>query len=256
MEQTSVTHIVGAGKISGPKVAILYHIFYEDAATSIVQELGDFNHFQVSFFFNISSDTPNKFQLKEDLLKHFPLATITISSNKGKDLGGKLLLLSLCLQLHHKPDWIIFLHDKKSLQALNAKTWKDELLKIIRVEEIQKIKDIISTDSGCGIIASKNYVRKELRADGQFSGNNGPLLTRLLHDYELVCNNYQYVAGTMFWAKASALMEFFSKYDPLKIRQTLEEGNVVDNFNGTHTHSWERLLSWIVTSKGLNIKTL
>lgn len=241
---------------STKKVAILYHIFYEDAVTHIINELKGLDYFQPSFFFNICAETPNQLEIKEALLTHFPGAFVTISGNKGKDIGGKLVLLNVCFQLTQQPDWIIFLHDKKSLQALSAKTWKAELLKIIEAEQLPKIDELISRDASCGIIAATNYVRDELREGGKFSGNNGPIITQLLTDYEIVCKSYTYVAGTMFWAKASALKAFFAKHDPLKIRQTLEEGNVVDNFTGTQTHSWERLLSWIITSQGLNIQTV
>ena len=37
------------------------------------------------------------------------------------------------------------------------------------------------------------------------------------------------------------------------LRKQLENGNVIDNFSGTVTHSWERLLSWIVTSNKMFI---
>ena len=58
----------------------------------------------------------------------------------------------------------------------------------------------------------------------------------------------------MFWTKAKPIMDFFKNYNPLEIRMDLEDGNVLDNFNGTTTHAWERLLSWIVTNQGLTIK--
>jgi lipopolysaccharide biosynthesis protein len=238
------------------KVAVLYHIFYEDTIYLVIEELERLSDFQVFFLFNISSDAPNQLEIKGTLLKHFPDSIITISGNKGKDVGGKLLLISTYIQLGIEVDWIIFLHDKKSLQALNAKTWKTGLLKIIDPAQLERINTIISSDSGFGIIAANNYVMKELREQGEFIGNNGPILTRLLKEYKISCNNFEYVAGTMFWAKASILMDFFKKHDPLRIRQTLEEGNVIDNFGGTYTHSWERILSWIIISRGLNIKKI
>lgn len=255
MLDTNTEHIV-VNKQATPKVAVLYHIFYEDSITHIINELNGLTNFQTNFFFNICSDTPNQLKIREDLLKYFPGSFICTSSNKGKDIGGKLLLIEVCLQMQYEPDWMIFLHDKKSLQALNAKTWKTELLKIIQEDQLQKINEIISKNSNYGIIAAKNYIRKETKVEGKFTGNNGPILAELIQEYKITCKNYEYVAGTMFWAKASVLMEFFKKFDPLKIRQTLEEGNVIDNFNGTYTHSWERMLSWIVTSQGLNFKTI
>lgn len=238
------------------KVAVIYHIFYEDTIEHIREELNALTSLTTSFFFNINSETPNQAEIKERLLNYFPGSYITISSNKGKDIGGKLLLLKLCIDLSLEPDWIVFLHDKKSLQALSAKTWKEELFKIIQQDQLEKIKQIINADPSCGIIATANYVRKQLIERGQFACNNGPLLKTLTEKYGIRCKGYDYIAGTMFWAKASALLDFFKVNDALSIRQTLEEGNVIDNFNGTITHSWERMLSWIITSQNLTIKTV
>lgn len=241
---------------SQKKIAVLYHIFYEDSINLIKEELAALDQFQTTYFFNISSDTPNQLEVRETLLSQFPGAIVTISSNKGKDIGGKLLLIRACIEIGANPDWIIFLHDKKSLQALNARTWKNDLLKIVHTDHLKTIEGIITNDRQYGIIATQNYVRKETMQGDAFGGNNGAILSQLVKTYQINCTNYEYVAGTMFWAKAPTLLAFFQQHDPLKIRQTLEAENVVDNFTGTVTHSWERLLSWIITSQGLKIKTI
>lgn len=238
------------------KLAVLYHIFYEDTVDSIQDELTDLAELQTSYFFNISADAPNQIDIKKKLLNLFPDSIITVSSNKGKDIGGKLLLLNVSIQTGFIPDWFIFLHDKKSLQALNAEAWKDNLFKIIGKNQMEKISSEIATNKRCGIIAANHCIRTEGKEDGRFTGKNGALLDRLMDEYGVKCDKYDYVAGTMFWARASAVMGFFGQNNPLMIRQTLEQGNVLDNFTGTHTHSWERLFSWIVTSQGLTIKTV
>lgn len=238
------------------KVTVLYHIFYEDTIGSIEEELGYVRSLGASFFFNICAETPNCGEIKQYLQTHFPGSCITISSNKGKDIGGKLLLLKTCIELGVEPEWLVFLHDKKSLQALNAKTWKKELFRIIDQEYLGEVETIMMSQKNCGIIAARNYVQKELIEAGRFVGRNGPILTRLLEQYPVGKPSNEYVAGTMFWAKAPVLLDFFRKHDPLAIRQSLEAGNVLDNFAGTFTHSWERMLSWIVTANGLNIKTV
>jgi lipopolysaccharide biosynthesis protein len=239
---------------SQKKIAVLYHIFYEDTIYYLAEQLKPVLRFKPVLLFNISADAPDQAAIRKEVLKNFPDALITTSSNQGKDIGGKLLLLNVCIQAEIKPDWILFLHDKKSLQALNAKTWKEDLFNIISSEKIEQIEAIISNDSETGIIAAKKYVIEELQQQGFFTGRNGSIIAELLKEYSIACKSYEYVAGTMFWAKAQALLEFFNRYDSLKIRQLLESGNVLDNFEGTYTHSWERILTWIVTSKGLTIK--
>jgi lipopolysaccharide biosynthesis protein len=242
--------------LAASKVAVLYHIFYEDTIEHIDEELQALSLSGAFFFFNINAETPNQAEIKERLQQYFPGACVTISSNRGKDIGGKLLLIKLCIELGLQPDWFILLHDKKSLQAINAKDWKAELFRIIHPDYVEKIRNIIATNADCGLIGTTNYVRKQLFKDGEFACNNAFILNELTEKYNIHPNQYDYIAGTMFWIKAPALLDFFRQYDPLSIRQTLEEGNVVDNFNGTYTHSWERLLSWIIVSQGLTIKTV
>jgi lipopolysaccharide biosynthesis protein len=238
------------------KVAVLYHIFYEDTIDHIEEQLKPLNYFDPFFFFNISVDTPDQSKIRECLSKDFPGVIITSSSNKGKDIGAKLLLLSACIQFNLKPDWFVFLHDKKSLQALNARTWKNDLFKIIDESSIEAVDKVLSNPTTFGIIATENYVQTEKKQNGKFASKNGQIMDELVLKYKISCENFSYVAGTMFWAKADVLLDFFNQNDPLEIRQSLENGNVLDNFSGTYTHSWERMLSWIILSGGLTIKTI
>jgi lipopolysaccharide biosynthesis protein len=58
----------------------------------------------------------------------------------------------------------------------------------------------------------------------------------------------------MFWVRSEIIVSFFKRYNALKIRATLENGNVLDNEFGTKTHAWERMLSWIAGSQGYYIQ--
>ncbi|RDV16437.1 hypothetical protein DXT99_04345 [Pontibacter diazotrophicus] len=239
--------------IQAYKIAVFYHIFYEDSVDLIVDELTVLKQYSVVFFFNISDETPEKAAVKSKLLAAFPDSFILYSSNKGKDIGAKLLLLALYRQLQYKCEYFIFLHDKKSLHALNSKNWRNGLMKIIHEENIELIIDKFRRNQNIGIVATKEYIISESRTEGGWAGLNGPILDRLTTKYEISPPHLKYVAGTIFWSRAKVLEEFFTNNNPLDIRCELENGNVLDNFTGTYTHSWERLLSWIVTSKGLTI---
>ncbi|MDE3250362.1 MAG: hypothetical protein KGO82_16995 [Bacteroidota bacterium] len=234
-------------------IAVLYHIFYEDTCETICKELTPLIHLAPDFYFNICHETPDSRGIAAFLKQYFPQATIIITSNKGKDIGGKLSLISLLLALNRPPEYLLLLHDKKSLQALKSARWKKDLLKIIEPKMAGNILARFNNTPSCGISATGAYVLKEPVADGCFSGKNGAKLELLCKKYQLCPPNPRFVAGTMFWARALPLLDFFRNHDPLAIRATLECGNVIDNFSGTTTHAWERLLSWIITSKGLSI---
>jgi lipopolysaccharide biosynthesis protein len=236
------------------KIVVIYHLFYEDSYNKVCVELEPLLSVGATFLFNICRETPDKKLIAAALRNKFPESYIINTSNKGKDIGGKLALLQLFLQLELEADYLLLLHDKKSLQALKSATWKKDLLKIISQEGIQQSIKIFQENSDCGIIATEEYILKEIFEEGLFSGINGTILTKLLTKYDLRPSSYSFVAGTMFWARVKPVKDFFKQHYPLEIREGLEDGNVLDNFSGTVTHSWERLLCWIITSQQYSIK--
>ena len=236
------------------KLAVLYHIFYEDSVNSIAGELNVLKGDNAIFLFNICSETPDKKRIIAFLKKEFPSCFIIATSNKGKDIGAKLALLEMYLQLQVRTEYLLFLHDKRSLQALKSKKWKQDLLRILTPENSKKAFNYFEGDKWCGLVAAENYVIDELVEDYHFVGINGKLLAEIIKEFDIMPRSYKFVAGTMFWAREEPIRKFFIKHNPLSIRRRLENGNVLDNFSGTITHSWERALSWIVTSQGYHIK--
>ena len=236
-----------------PAIAVLYHIFYEDSYDLVCSELQPLEPYHPILLFNICTDTPGKKEMSEALKKAFPGCFVIFTSNKGKDIGAKLAMLQLFMQLQLAADYFLLLHDKKSLQALKSATWKDDLLKVIFPDNIATVFQRFEQNDQCGIVATKEYIITEPFEENKFSGINGQLLDGLVLTYGLRPDYFEFVAGTMFWVRAAPLLQFFGRFNPLEIRKQLENGNVIDNFSGTVTHSWERLLSWIVTSNKMFI---
>lgn len=237
-----------------PAIIVLYHIFYEDSCETVCSELLSLLPYQPVFLFNICADTPGKNMMAKQLKQAFPDCCVMYTSNRGKDIGGKLALMQLLLTAGIHADYLLLLHDKKSLQALKSATWKNDLLKIILPANLDIILQCFRHNNDCGLIATKDYIISEPVEGSRFTGKNGSLLKSLQQQYNINPASFEFVGGTMFWARAAPLLRFFSLYNPLEIRKQLENGNVIDNFSGTLTHSWERLLSWIITTEKLYIK--
>ena len=108
-----------------------------------------------------------------------------------------------------------------------------------------------------GIIAGTESIQNEYdHSKKSFVSNNQVQLTELRSEFGISNTDYRYIAGTMFWARSLPLLTFFRKYAPLDIRKGLEPGNVIDENNGTNTHAWERMLSWLIVEQGYTIKGL
>lgn len=236
------------------KINILSHLYYSE-----IPELGNFNKIQeitCNFFFNICLDKISDFEdvnlLEENNRRNL---TIITSSNIGKDIGGKLALVDLSFRLNARADYYLFIHDKQSPHTSLGRKWKEKLFRIIQTENIRKIIALFESDKKIGIICAKEFIMNEYdeTTDG-FICNSNRILRELIRKYSLAPSSYDFVGGTMFWIRAGLVDEFFLKYPPLEIRSTLETGNVLDNEEGTVTHAWERILSWIATDKGYYIK--
>lgn len=179
------------------------------------------------------------------------------SPNQGKDIGGKLVLLDTFLHTRTDSEYIVFLHDKKSPYKIQSQEWKNKLFQIIELPFIEQAIQLFGKKKEIGIIASSYSIINEYDHGLQsFASSNRQQLTTLLTALKIDTREYRYVAGTMFWARVSPLRHFFGLHPPLDIRSTLERGNIMDEKNGTNTHSWERLLSWLIFAQGYTLKGL
>jgi lipopolysaccharide biosynthesis protein len=237
------------------KISVLTHIYYENSYTILKDNLFNLQKYNTCYLFSISLDCLGKEDLINKIQNDFPNALILETPNIGKDIGGKLALIDLLLRLNLNPDYTILLHDKLSPQALNGSEWRDKLLKIIKKENIEIILDILKNDQSIGVVANKDCIFSEYSAQTtSFSTVNNNLLKEYLITYNISPANYHFVAGTMFWCRGKIIEDFFRKHPPLEIRKNLEQGNVLDNIKGTHTHTIERLFGLIAGSYGYTIK--
>lgn len=245
-----------------PIVSIFFHNYYghdEEWMAFFSQELTLPFH----LFYNGVSDSYNRLRQGSNLLKLKEQASTTYlnelivraSTNKGKDIGGKLALMDAYLKLEAKSDYILLLHDKQSPYHANNEQWKKELFRIAEKEYQEKVIKIFRTNKQAGIVASANAIKNEL--DNEQKSNaytDSALIKTLKENYNIHPPHLQYVAGTMFWVRAGIFEDFFKVYSPLLIRSQMEEGNVTDNEQPTYAHAWERLLCWLVTAQGYQIK--
>ena len=185
-----------------------------------------------------------------------PFAKTFRTGNIGKDIGGKLFLLAYYLRRSVQTPYILFTHDKKSPQVVDGDRWRNRLLAPFRTKALlDEAIDRLQHDREATILCANGAVsrladRGEL---GHYGFANKELVLQLASHYACLPENKDFVAGTIFLAKAAPLRSFFSQYDPLEIRGTLERGNVLDYDSASYTHAWERLLSWISTYEGQKI---
>ncbi|MES1159180.1 MAG: rhamnan synthesis F family protein [Bacteroidota bacterium] len=181
--------------------------------------------------------------------------TILKVTNKGKDIGGKLVALSYYLFFCQRTAYIAFLHDKISPQTINAEYWFDKLYSIFEKGAFENALRYLDKNARTGIIGSKAFIKNEyIRSKKQFDTTNNNLLQKLISEYHLNAKKFDFVAGTIFIGRSRIFEDFFTIHSPLKAREKLEMGNVLDLSEGTFTHAWERFLCFIAESLGYAVK--
>jgi lipopolysaccharide biosynthesis protein len=246
-----------------PIITVIFHFhFYSFDEVSFIyykRRLRAFYKSNVNYLFSITEDSYEIKKHVASLKNAFPGCIIKIVPNKGRDIGAKFLLFDYLLRTNLPSEYVVVLHDKKSLHLpyLEAKEWIDSLLKIIDPLYYSKILEVFQEDKRLGIVGSAERVvdciikwdtKTEIKTP-VFEWNN-EILHEKIHKYEININDYNFVGGTMFWIKTELLRKLNEKYRFIDQFTSLEEGNVMDNSGSTVTHSWERLISWLSTNIG------
>lgn len=226
--------------------SIFIHIYYPTSWNDFLRvQLLDIAAYQPNLLINLCNINDNK-KLITAIKRDFPNAFITITPNKGKDIGGKIALMDLFIKLNLESDYLIFLHDKISPHALKGDIWRKTLFKIIEKENVKRILHLFNSNKNIGIIGAKEFIQNEYDEKLQkFDTPNETKLKVLMNQFDLKTTRFSFIGGTMFWVRTSIMTDFFKRHWPLNCRKMLEYGNVMDINEGTYSHAWERILSWI-----------
>lgn len=236
------------------RYAVICHLFYPDVSEILLKRLGFFSKKNTYFFINVQGETEDHKKLLNRIRQMFPGAFTLTSSNKGRDIGAKLLLLSLQVCLDIISDYTLIIHDKKSPHVDNGDYWRERLYKVIEPGRLSLINKIFTQDDKIGIIGSSDFILNEYDKETKdFNCTSNKHIKHYLKKYEIEISDFSFIAGNIFWIRSSILNTFFSQHNIMEIRSDLETGNVLDFNGGTKIHSWERIMSWIALSQGYKI---
>jgi len=236
--------------------SILIHIYYRDSWEKFFKErLKNLENYSPVIMVNLCMITPWNPQIISSIKNDFPKAMIIKTPNKGKDIGGKLALIDLFIKTSQQSDLIVFLHDKTTPYLINGETWRNRLFGIIDPEKINTIINEFQNNKQIGIIGAKDFIRNEFdKKKNKLETTNSNKLKELVERYNINVTDYSFIAGSMFWIRTLIIQKFFSRYLALNCREMLEDGDFTDRYEGTYTHSWERIFCWIANDQHFVIK--
>ena len=236
-----------------PLLTFMTHIYYDNSWEEIRDKLKNFNNGKNYFLFSISEGCIIRNEIIENIKSTFKNAFFLMTPNVGRDIGGKMALIDLYLSLGIRSSYIVILHDKQSIHSLLGESWKKQLFKVIDLNNQNPILSLFR-DPKVGLVGVKDYIINEYNPATNSFRNNNQLSKKLLKEFNLSIENYDFMGGCIFWIKSSIIEKFFTKNNPLLIRATLEAGNVLDLYEERLTHTWERMFSWIATDEGYRIE--
>jgi len=224
--------------------AIFLHCYYSDIVDEMLEKIAAVN-FPFNLYVNVVDGQDNEI-IDDKIFSRFPETIRITSDNKGHDIGGQLVLMNYWLINGRNEDEIIFLQTKKSPQHIEGgNEWRKELMRIIKPENQDLITEKLKPET-VGMIGSArwlitdekqcyHYLQPELNHICSICGMNN-----------IKDKNFGFIGGTMFIVKSNIYRDFFTKNNPLKIRELMT--------STAYSHAMERLLGFVVLDAGYKIK--
>lgn len=209
---------------------LYYHHLWDEISASI-----DKIKISKKVYVNLTDDKPQN-DIINKIKNKFADATILVSRNQGKDIGGNLRLIGRWLEDDSPGDLMILCHSKNK-----NNDWRKELLSGL----FNNYTPFLFKNSKVGMAGHKKWVYH------RSSDVNSRYYNNYCMRFGLDGSNMHFIAGTMFCVRSSIFKDFFSRFSPIDIANELEIGDVGEP---SKTHAWERLYGEIVKSAGYLIK--
>jgi rhamnosyltransferase len=234
------------------RVAILAHLYYSDLFSLCKVYLDNIPGYADLY---VTTDTPKKVELLEDLLREDfgERLTILLTPGRGRDLAA---LLVACKDIVQNYEYLCFLHDKKSPQyetqaqgeAFFDLLWKNMLGSSAYVEHI--ISTFEKNPCVGLLVPPLPFAGRTFRTqfDAWTSCFNGT--EELLKDMGITVSldprKGPHALGSVFWFRFAALAPLFEKID-WQYENFPEEPMPID---GSISHSLERCFPYVAQARG------
>lgn len=238
------------------KVAIVWHLFYEDLFDSIVDYIKNMP-FDWDIYVTTRVDLVKIIQYS--LVEAFPDKMIVINGveNKGRDMAPFFIQYSGVFKRY---DFVCKIHGKKSKHDANLCGWGDHLLNnLLGSEDI--IKTILGhflSDATVGVIYPvPTFFIKVVVKKNSCWGRNGDnfMIAKDICDKLGIKTSphdeFSFPVGSMFWFRPSAIQPLFDL--DLKLENFCEENGQID---GTLAHALERLIGLVAEKQGFSLKSV
>ena len=227
------------------RVAIIIHAFYPDVLEQLLDDMPEaLKRIGTLFITTIDEHADAVLTLADaTTMPH----EVFVLENHGRDVLPFLTVLRT-LEADHNFDYLLKLHTKKSLHREDGDRWRDDLYaKLLDQRLAERLPEYFAEHPEVGLIAPEGY----LAPLSYYWGSNKETVEALAHRLgiaELDVENDQFIAGTMFYARISALTPLL--HLALHAEEFEPEAGQVD---GTLAHAIERAIALSAASVRMTI---
>jgi hypothetical protein len=212
----------------------------------------------VSFSSDIYPESSSSVNHNMDAVKTaFPTSYVCVVPNKGKDIGGKLVLIKHILEEGFEYDYLVFAHDKQSFHMTDrnkAAKWRSDLLNaVLMPDNVNRILTAFSQNPMIGMCGGR-VIDGLIQSVISVHPGNYPLIKRTYESlFGSLPQTSAFIGGTMFWVRFSLFKGTLTPHRIDVILSQLESGNVMEP---SVTHAVERIFGIIVTAHQYKIGSL
>lgn len=231
---------------SGASLAIVIHAFYTDIFDDILEVLSGLRHLTLKLY--VTTTEENEEAIRSSLERSGFTYHLLITRNHGRDV---LPFLKIMPEIIRSGEQLILkLHTKKSKHRTDGDEWRKDLLeKLTSVTAAETALELFRSSPSLGILGPDGHMIPMSSHWGSNSYTIEKLSCRMgIAPRQL--NELQFVAGTMFYARVSALLPLIC----LNLRDSDFEEEV-GQVDGTIAHAIERAITVSAKAAEMEVRT-
>lgn len=224
-------------------IAVIIHAYYLDLLEEVSEWLRNIGE-DVDLYISLPKEKESEIRRIFDL---FPNSYVICTENRGRDIYP-FLLIYRCI-VNDGYDSILKIHTKKSAHRTDGDLWRNDIYeKLLSRKSIEIVQRAFKKYPRLGIIGPKGHVL----SNAIYWGSNKETVMELAKSVGIKqINNFEFVAGSMFWAKPEALR--LLNLLPVSIEDFEPEPIPPD---GALPHGIERLIGLAAIAQGYEIKSI
>jgi hypothetical protein len=184
-------------------IAVLLHLYYQELWPYFKAHLDNIHH-PFDLYVNLTDDKPDdNRRTTTAIVDAFPTATVLISPNLHRDIGGFLAMLNHIFNSRKTYESVLFLHSK-----MHTDEWRAELVQALLADpaHVDYIIETFKQLPNVGMVGCKKWLY-----DDGLEGGFGPTQAHYLNCFDLRFTSGKFIAGTMFWARWLLFANTFGK---------------------------------------------